>query len=79
MQHILFTKHFHREEVKVESRLSKRLLTVKELSAILKISPRTIYNGIHRRATNRFPIKAKRVGKLIRFDRKDVDEYIQSL
>ena len=57
----------------------KRLLSVKETAAILGISPRTIYNNIHRKAEQKFPIKPKRVGRLVKFERRDIDEYIDSL
>jgi len=66
-------------EIEKLHKTGKTLLTVKELAAILKISPRTIYNAIHRRAIKPFPIKPKRVGRLIRFDSKDVNDYIDSL
>jgi predicted DNA-binding transcriptional regulator AlpA len=58
---------------------STRLVTVRELSKMLGISPRTIYNGTHRRAKKKFPIKPKRIGKLIRFDVRDIEAYINSL
>jgi excisionase family DNA binding protein len=57
----------------------RRLLSVKELSEMLGISPRTIYNRTHRSAKKPFPIKFKRFGKLIKFDVKDVEEYLRSL
>lgn len=58
--------------------LEKRLLTVLETAAYLGISPRTIYNGIGQRAKKPFPIRPVRIGSSIRFDRKDIDEYIES-
>ena len=57
----------------------KRLLSVKETAEILNISYRTIYNQTGRKAKKRFPIKPKRIGKLIKFDRKDIESYIDSL
>ncbi len=57
----------------------KRLLSVKETAEILNISHRTIYNQTGRKAKKRFPIKPKRIGKLIKFDRKDIESYIDSL
>jgi len=59
---------------------AEELITIFELSVILKISPRTIYNRIRPGSTNKFPIRARRVGgRLIRFLREDVDKYLQSL
>lgn len=55
-----------------------KLLTVKELAALLQISERTIYNGIGVHSKHPFPIKPKRIGRLIRFDSRDVEKYIES-
>ncbi|MDI9541866.1 MAG: helix-turn-helix domain-containing protein [Pseudomonadota bacterium] len=57
----------------------KRLLSVEETAEILGISPRTIYNQIHRKASRPFPIKPKRVGRLVKFKSEDVTSYIDSL
>lgn len=59
--------------------MDKRLLSIKEAAAYLGLSPRTIYNGTGPKSKMPFPIKAKRIGKLVRFDRKDLDHYIDSL
>ena len=57
----------------------KRLFSVEEAARYLGISPRTIYNQIGRRAKKKFPVKAKRVGKLVKFDIRDLESYIESL
>ena len=57
----------------------EKLLTVKETAEYLRISERTIYNRIGRRSKMAFPIKPKRIGRLIRFDLQDVTEFIKSL
>ena len=57
----------------------KRLLSVEETGAYLGISTRTIYNMIGPRAKKPFPVKAKRVGKLVKFDIRDLEEYVESL
>ena len=57
----------------------KRLLTVEEAAIYLGISPRSLYNGVHRRSKKPFPVKAKRLGRCVRFDRKELDAYIESL
>jgi excisionase family DNA binding protein len=57
----------------------KRLLSVKETAAYLGISERTIYNQIHRRAKKKFPVKPKRIGKLVKFDIRDLESFIDSL
>ena len=57
----------------------KRLFSVEEAAHYLGISPRTIYNQIGRKAKKKFPVKAKRVGKLVKFDIRDLESYIESL
>jgi len=59
--------------------VEKRLYSVKETAAILNISPRSIYNAIHRKASKPFPIKPKRIGRLVKFDIKDIRVYLDSL
>jgi len=58
---------------------TRRLLSVSETAEYLGISPSTIYNSVCRKAKNRFPVKPKRIGKLVKFDIVDLDEYIDSL
>lgn len=60
-------------------RLHKRLLSIQETAQYLGISQKTIYNQTGPRAKKVFPIKVKRIGKLVKFDIKDLDEYIDSL
>ena len=55
----------------------RRLLTIKETADFLRISPRTIYNGTQRNAKNPFPVKPKRIGRLLRFDRRELEDYIE--
>jgi excisionase family DNA binding protein len=56
----------------------KRWMSVDETAEYLGISKRTIYNRVHRKAGKPFPIKAKRIGRLIKFDRRDVDAYMEA-
>ncbi len=81
---IQIQKHSTPPGVKGESSMSStgiQFLTVSEVAALLKISPRTIYNEVRPGAERKFPIKAKRVGggRLLRFLKSDVDAYIESL
>jgi excisionase family DNA binding protein len=62
-----------------EQMFRKRLLSVEETAAYLNISARTIYNQIGARAKKRFPVKPKRIGRLVRFDIRDLDEHLDSL
>lgn len=57
----------------------KRLLSVEETATYLGISPRTIYNQVGPKAKNPFPVKCKRVGKLVKFDVYDLNKYIESI
>ena len=66
------------EKLKIET-VEKRLYSVVETAEILNISPRSIYNAIHRKASKPFPIKPKRVGRLVKFDIKDIKAYLDSL
>jgi excisionase family DNA binding protein len=62
-----------------QEKSDKRLLTVQEVADLLRISPRTIYNQLGRRAIRPFPVKPKRIGKLVRFDVADVQRYLNSI
>ena len=57
----------------------KRLLSVEETATYLGLSPRTIYNGVAPGSKNPFPVKAKRIGKLVRFDIRDLDKFCEGL
>ena len=57
----------------------KRLFTVEETAYYLGLSPRTIYNATAPKSKAPFPVKPKRIGKLVRFDVRDLDRYVDSL
>jgi len=59
--------------------IKKRLLSVEETASYLGISPRTIYNQIGRKSKKKFPVKPKRIGKLVKFDLRDLDKFIDSI
>ena len=63
----------------MDERPIKRLLSVEETAQYLGLSPRTIYNQIGRKAKKRFPVKPKRVGKLVKFDLQELEKYVDSL
>ena len=60
-------------------RPNKRLLTVEEAAFYLSISPRTLYDRVAPKSKRPFPVKPKRMGKLVRFDIRDLDGYVDSL
>ena len=57
----------------------KRLLSVEETAQFLGLSARTIYNKIGRSAKKKFPVKPKRLGKLVKFDIEDLERFVDSL
>ena len=57
----------------------RRLMSVEETAEYLGISPRTIYNRICHGSKNPFPIRVKKIGKLIKFDVNDIEAYVDSL
>ena len=59
--------------------IKKRLLSVRETAELLGISDRYIYNRVHRKAKRKFPIKPKRIGRLVKFDRLDIDAFLETL
>ena len=67
------------EEKTENNQLTKRLLSVEETAEYLGLSRRTIYNQIGKKAKRPFPVKPKRIGKLVKFDIQDLDNYIDTL
>jgi excisionase family DNA binding protein len=61
------------------SQKTKRLLSVEETATYLGLSPRTIYNAVARKSKRPFPVKPKRIGRLVRFDIRDLEQYVESL
>ena len=56
-----------------------RLMSVKITAEYLSLSSRTIYNGLSKSAETPFPIKPKHYGKRVLFEKKDIDEWVDSL
>ncbi len=54
-------------------------LTVEETAELLRISPKTIRNGLGARAVKPFPIRSIKVGGRVLFRRSDVETYIAGL
>jgi predicted DNA-binding transcriptional regulator AlpA len=52
------------------------MLGVKELSEYLGLQPQTIYNQL---SVGTFPIKTKRLDRRLKWDRRDVDHYLDKL
>jgi len=58
---------------------TKRLLSIREAADYLSLSPRTLYNGVAPKSKIPFPVRPKRIGKAVRFDIRDLEEYVDSL
>lgn len=56
-----------------------RLLSIEDAAEYLGISAKTIRNGLGRKAERKFPVKAKRYGRRVVFDIKDLNKYADSL
>lgn len=59
--------------------IKQRLLSVPEAASYLGISPKTIRNGLGRKAVKPFPVMPKRIGKRVLFDVRDLDAFINAM
>jgi predicted DNA-binding transcriptional regulator AlpA len=57
----------------------RRLLNVNETAEYLGLSARTIYNGSHKKSKKPFPVRPKRIGRVLRWDRRELDAWVESL
>jgi len=57
----------------------RRLLSIEETAVYLGLKPRTIYNAVAPKSKRPFPVKAKRIGKLVKFDIRDLERYVDKL
>jgi excisionase family DNA binding protein len=68
-------------KVKGEIRITARwprLLCIDDAGEYLNISPKTIRNRLSDK-NNPFPVRPKRFGKRVLFDRKDLDRYVDKM
>ena len=63
----------------VKAKIQPRLLDINETARYLSLAPKTIRNRLGPKAPDPFPVQAKRVGRKVLFDRRDLDRYIDSL
>ena len=56
-----------------------RLMDLKTAALYIGMAEKTLRNRISRKAENPFPVKPKRQGRKILFDRRDLDAYADSL
>ena len=61
------------------STFEPRLLSVEQTARYLSISAKTIRNRLGPKAPNPFPVRPKKIGNRVLFDRKDLDAYADTL
>lgn len=61
------------------SQVVRRLLNVKEAAEYLGLSPRTLYNMSAPKSKKPFPVKPKRIGKLLKWDLRELEEFVDNL
>ena len=59
--------------------INPRLLDVESAARFLGIAPKTLRNRLGPRAPDPFPVKAKRIGRKVLFDRKDLEKFVDAL
>ena len=57
----------------------KRLYSIEEAGAYLAIAPKTIRNGLGRKAKKPFPVPYKKWGRRVVFDIADLDAFADNL
>ena len=67
------------KELKRNDFVGRQLLSPEEAARFLNLSVRTIYNRIGRRSKNPFPFRVKRLGRLRKFDLRDLQGFVDSL
>mgnify|MGYP001013354351 FL=1 len=56
--------------------MDKRMMDIKELSSYIGLKPQTIRNQI---SMGTFKIPTKKLGRLLKWDRRDVDGFLDKL
>jgi len=56
-----------------------RMLTVSQAARYIGLSKRTLYDRLAPSAKKPFPINGKRIGGALRIDRKELDDYLDSI
>jgi len=56
--------------------MEQRMLGIKELSEYIGLKPQTIRNKLN---CGTFPIPTKKLGRLLKWERRDVDKYLDGL
>jgi predicted DNA-binding transcriptional regulator AlpA len=56
--------------------MEKRMMDIRELAVYIGIKPQTIRNQI---SLGKFQIPTKKIGRLLKWDRRDVDRFLDRL
>ena len=67
------------KKVQDKQLIHKRFFRVSEAANYLGLSPRTIYNGIAPKSKDPFPVPHKKRGKVVLFEKEDLDKYADSI
>ncbi len=62
-----------------KAKIEKRMLTVPEAAAYMGISKRTLYDRTGPKSKKPFPVRPKRIGGAVRFDKGELDRWLDSL
>jgi excisionase family DNA binding protein len=54
-------------------------IRVAEAAQYLGLSARTLYNGIAPKSKNPFPVRHKKQGKVVLFEKEDLDKYADNI
>ena len=71
-------KASNRQETR-KKEIAPRLLGIDQTAIYLGIAAKTIRNRIGLKAKNPFPVKPKRIGGRVLFDKKELDKFVDSL
>ncbi len=59
--------------------INPRLLSVDQSAQYIGIAPKTLRSRLGPKAKNPFPVRPKKIGRRVLFDRKDLDTFIDQL
>ncbi len=57
----------------------QRLVDLPYVAEVLGIHPQTIRNRLGKNAEKPFPLRVKRIGRAVRFDRLELERYLDEL
>jgi predicted DNA-binding transcriptional regulator AlpA len=63
----------------MKSEIQPRLLSIKQAAIYCGMAEQTLRNRISRRAENPFPVRPKKNGRRVLFDRRELDDFIDNL